>query len=249
VRVCHVLYAPFPSSLLAAVHYIPSEISSLAITGLQFLPLPWFHLRISLYAPCSFPNSPRNPRSQSMTSNNEPARIPVRAIYRLLGAVMLIAALLAGWRWGARPGASEMPGPPIQTPITNSNPEDWINRPWPPAGSISVPAALSEGRWVILLYHNSCGRCHAAAAEYADLAETWQSQRRNIRVALIDADPDIGIEKPWSRPGLIEGTLENPGLYRTATLVVVLVNGRVVAVQENWGEIDWNSAPYSQWIE
>lgn len=184
-----------------------------------------------------------------MTSNNEPARIPVRAVYSLLGALMLIAALLAIWHWGARPGASEMPGPRSQTPVADSNPEHWIGRPWPPAGSISVPAVLSEGRWVILLYHNSCGRCHAAAAEYAELARTWQSQRRNIRVALIDADPDVGIEKHWSRSGLIEGSLENPGLYRTATLVVVLVNGRVVAVQENWEEIDWNSAPYSKWIE
>jgi len=127
--------------------------------------------------------------------------------------------------------------------------EHWVGRTWPRPGMVSVPSPLSEGSWVVLLYRSSCGHCQATAAEYAELARIWQSQNRKIRVALMDADRESGIEKQWSRPDLVEGTLEQPGFYRTAPIVIVLVTGRIVAVQEGWGSIDWSSPPYSQWIK
>jgi len=129
---------------------------------------------------------------------------------------------------------------------SDTNPGRWVGRPWPPTGTVSAPSALSEGSWVVILYRSSCGHCQAAAAEYAELARVWQSQNRKIRVALLDADPESGIEKPWSRLGLLEGALEQPGLYRADPVVIVLVAGRIVAVQEGWGSIDWDSPPYSK---
>jgi hypothetical protein len=94
----------------------------------------------------------------------------------------------------------------------------------------------------VLLYRSSCGRCQATAAELAEVAQAWQLQRRDIRVALIDADSNPN-PNPWSRPGLVEGTLEHPDLYHTQPMVVLLVNGRVAAVQEGTA-IDWESPLY-----
>jgi len=130
-----------------------------------------------------------------------------------------------------------------------ANPALPPGRLWPPAGAVTLPADLSSGRWVVLLYRSSCGRCLGTANEYADLARRWQSEGRKIRVALIDGDPGAGMETPLFRAGPVEGTLEQAGLLRSAPVVLVLDGGRVLASQEGWEGVDWNCLPYSKWIE
>ncbi len=129
-----------------------------------------------------------------------------------------------------------------------ATPERWLDGPWPPPGALNVPADLGRGRWIVLIYGSACGHCQSMAADYADMDHDWQSHGKKTRVALIDADADQGLEKPWARPGLIEGSLLQPDQYRNTPIVLLVVDGRVRAVREGWDEIDWSIPPYSGWI-
>ena len=129
-----------------------------------------------------------------------------------------------------------------------SAPASWLDTSWPPTGAIDVPADLSRGRWIVLIYGSSCHHCRALAADYADLDQDLQAHERTTRVALIDADGDEEWEKTWSRPGLIEGKLLQSDLFNYTPIVLLLGDGRVRAVQEGWERIDWSKPPHSEWI-
>jgi thiol-disulfide isomerase/thioredoxin len=115
---------------------------------------------------------------------------------------------------------------------------------------LAAPADLSQGRWVVLLYSSSCGHCEGLAQRYAELAEEWKAQGRNLRVALIDAEPRlrIGFGVPPPRPSVVEGTLDNPELFHGEAVVLLLDQGSVTSVQEGREEIDWSRPPFSSHI-
>ena len=133
--------------------------------------------------------------------------------------------------------------------VTSHDPTLWLGKPWPPPKTVKVSADLSAGRWVVFLYHSWCGHCLSLVADYAEWDRVWKLQGRKVRVALIDATPDSGIEKTWSTPGLVEGSFETISLYRNDPMVVVLDGGRIVAVHEGWDHLDWDKPPFAKWIE
>jgi len=128
------------------------------------------------------------------------------------------------------------------------NPGIGIDSEWPPTEVVDLPSDIFQGRWIVLIYQSSCGHCRIMASNFAAQEQLWQSQGKKVRLALIDANPDPSQEKPWSRPGLIQGRLLPSEFFHETPIVLLVVGGRVRAVREGWGEIDWNSAPYSGWV-
>lgn len=96
---------------------------------------------------------------------------------------------------------------------TDADPSHWIGWSWPPAGAVNIPADLSQGRWVVLLYDSSCGHCRVKADDYAAQADLWQSQGKKIRVALVDAGREAPVTQTSSDSDLVRGALQNPKLY------------------------------------
>ena len=130
-----------------------------------------------------------------------------------------------------------------------AEPENRFGRFWPLPGDIDIPVDLSQGRWIVLLYNSSCGHCSSMADDYAESAQKWCEQGKKTRLALIDADFGSESETPTSHLGVVGGKLMRSDLYRNIPVLILLVNGRVWAVEEQWEEIDWSRPPHSGWIQ
>jgi len=130
-----------------------------------------------------------------------------------------------------------------------TEPGNRFGRFWPTSGDIDIPADLTRGRWIVLLYNSSCGHCSSMAADYAEAAQTWKMDGKKTRLALLDSDFGFEPESHRTSPGVIDGKLIQQDLYRGMPVLLLLIDGRVEAVEEGWEEIDWMRPPHSGWIQ
>lgn len=73
-------------------------------------------------------------------------------------------------------------------------PERWVGRPLPLLHSIDLDARLSQGRWIVVLYHFDCPACREALARYRRLADEFQASDSDVRVALIKVPPYASLD-------------------------------------------------------
>jgi len=134
--------------------------------------------------------------------------------------------------------------------VASQRGDDWkiqIGQQWPPSGVVECSANLLQGRWIILIYGSECARCESLASDYARDASEWAAQGKRTRLALLDADAHGGLESASTFPGVVRGDLLRPDLYKHAPILVLLDQGRVLEVLEDWKAVDWSTPPYSSW--
>ena len=131
-------------------------------------------------------------------------------------------------------------------PAVELPPGQWVGQTWPAPGTIETAADFRSGRWVVLLYKAGCGRCRATAEDYADLAQLWRSEGRELSVALISTDPEIA--PAVSVTEVVTGRFYEPQVYGTPPVVLVVVDGEIVGVHEGRGRLDWSVPPFASWL-
>lgn len=129
-----------------------------------------------------------------------------------------------------------------------TNPKIEVGTTWPLAGAVDCSADLSKGRWIVLIYSTECGRCLSLAADYARDGSEWAVQGKKTRLALLNADISGGAGDIPSSSSVVRGSLLQVDLYRHTPILLLLDQGRVLAIQEGWGTIDWSHPPYSSWV-
>ena len=150
----------------------------------------------------------------------------------LAGGLLLVAAVLY---------TMEL----THTQAVKMHPGQWVGQTWPAPGAIEASADFRAGRWVVLLYSAGCGRCRATADDYADLAQLWRSEGREVGVALISTDPKTA---PLSMPGVETGRFYVAQPYGKPPVVLVVVDGKIVAVHEGRNQVDWSAPPFASWL-
>jgi thiol-disulfide isomerase/thioredoxin len=129
--------------------------------------------------------------------------------------------------------------------------QKWLGQPWPLAQYVDAWPELARGRWAVLLYSWSCGHCPEMVQAYGDLAADWQARGAAERVALIDTSVDetpAEVEKTLKQLPALHSRLQAPReWFITMPTVVVLKEGRVVAVAEGDEDCQWDAARLGRW--
>jgi hypothetical protein len=116
---------------------------------------------------------------------------------------------------------------------------------WPPSGAVDLAADLSKGRWVVLLYDSSCHRCESLAASYAQEASEWDTRGKACKLALLDANDPDNPETGLASEAVVRGRLLKTSLYPSSPLLLLLDQGRVLAVRDGWATVDWSKTPFA----
>lgn len=122
-------------------------------------------------------------------------------------------------------------------------------KPWPPAGAVGINADLAHGRWIILIYSSGCGHCQSLAADYSEAAREWPARGIKTRLALLDAGASTDAEATVRHSGIVHGALIQTDLYHHTPILLLLVDGRVMAIQGGWEAADFSRPPNDHWIQ
>ena len=68
-------------------------------------------------------------------------------------------------------------------------PETWVGKRLPILEHIDIGEKLSEGNWLILLYHHDCPDCIKAIAKYEQMARNLAGNEDFLQIALIEIPP------------------------------------------------------------
>ena len=112
-------------------------------------------------------------------------------------------------------------------------PETWSGKRFPLRDHIDIGGQLTEGKWIVLLYHHDCPHCKDAVPEYVRLAQDIAVRPNSPRVALIEmppyASPDDDLVSRDSP--CVFGRLSDAKEWFVATPVCVAIEkGRVVTL-------------------
>ncbi len=80
-------------------------------------------------------------------------------------------------------------GPGDSADLINKKPAEWVGQRLPLLRHIDIGNRLASGRWVVVLYRWSCGKCQQALPQYITLAHTLAERDSGIRVALVELPP------------------------------------------------------------
>jgi hypothetical protein len=105
-------------------------------------------------------------------------------------------------------------------------PSEWIGKPFPLVPYLEPKVDLSAGRWIVVLYHHDCPKCHEALPEYERLArETGSSRADGILAVEV---PPFGPKERVGSTALKHARLsEAREWFVQAPVEISLVNGVV----------------------
>ncbi len=110
------------------------------------------------------------------------------------------------------------------------DPESWIGQPLPIADHIDIDIGnrLTEGQWVVLLYHHNCPKCQEALPRYIVLAEKWQMEGNGGGIALIEVPPYSNQPLAVTREAVYGRLNDNKEWFVQAPMEIKLENGIVI---------------------
>lgn len=110
-------------------------------------------------------------------------------------------------------------------------PAGWSGRDLPIANHVDIGGQLAKGKWVLLLYHNNCGKCQEALPRYVQLAERLKHDASATRVALIETPP-YGSQRPLASASYLSGRLSDDREWFVRTPVEITIDdGKVVSYE------------------
>ena len=122
----------------------------------------------------------------------------------------------------------------------------WLNKRWPLAEATDVWNSLAHGRWIVLLHSPTCGHCGPVLQEYSELAERWKARGRTERIAVLETGDPLSVGEAPGTPlpaAVLAGKVSLPeNQIIVSPTLVILIKGRVVAVEEGVIGCVWNSA-------
>lgn len=68
-------------------------------------------------------------------------------------------------------------------------PEKWVGKPCPLLSHIDIGDRLSEGEWIVLLFHHDCPDCQDVIPVYASLSCEFSNEGKSRQIALIEIPP------------------------------------------------------------
>lgn len=119
----------------------------------------------------------------------------------------------------------------------SSPPSFMVGDRWPAPGAVDVPADLSKGRWVVLIYDSECHRCVSVAENYAGAVSAWGSWEKGTRLALLDVSQSGDSDQqppPSGHTRIVRGTLLQRDLYEHSPIRILLDEGRILDVRREW---------------
>jgi hypothetical protein len=151
-----------------------------------------------------------------------------------LAAVLLLIAfvgvsgglVLASGRFAVLDGETDLDA---NASLVVLEPEKWMGRRCPLLSYADIGAELSQGRWLVVLYHHDCPRCRAGIPIYEAKGRSAASDPAAPRIAFL-AVPPHGTPLWQFAPGLAcrQGKLTESKEWFVATPAVVRLQDGVV---------------------
>ena len=121
-------------------------------------------------------------------------------------------------------------------------PEKWAGKPFPLFDHIDIGEQLKTGKWIVILYSQSCSHCIEAMPKYLKAAKRLADEGGATRMALVQIPPvGDGSQMPSSLPAsVVTGQLSASREWFAETPVEVqLENGRVVRAVSKGDGLSW----------
>jgi hypothetical protein len=106
-------------------------------------------------------------------------------------------------------------------------PEKWVGERLPLLKYIDIGDRLKEGKWIVLLYHDSCPDCRKAIPKYERLAGDLATRKDGQQVAIIEVPPYATAPLLKVR-GCVPGRLDETKEWFVRTPVEVALDGGIV---------------------
>ncbi len=165
--------------------------------------------------------------------------VPSRSRSRLTVFVALLALLAIPGAWltarNAHAGLSsdgEVVGTGRSVVL---RPATWVGQEFPLRKQLDIGEELSQGQWVVILFHRNCASCMKIIAKFERDAQMSGASEHPPRMALIEVpDQDApGSNAPAVRTAFRSGRLNESWNWLVTTPVVVrLKDGHVIGVLE-----------------
>ncbi|NQT17727.1 MAG: hypothetical protein HQ582_33535 [Planctomycetes bacterium] len=120
-------------------------------------------------------------------------------------------------------------------------PEEWIGKRFPLFRHIDVGGRLSEGDWVVVLYHHDCLQCQETVPEYHMLALNLAGESDAPRIALVEMPPYGEGDLLSNSPALI-GKLNNAKDWFCETPQIVSLTDGYVVAHSSGNQVDGHRA-------
>ena len=109
-------------------------------------------------------------------------------------------------------------------------PEKWVNETFPLTKHIEIDNDLTQGDWLVVLYHHDCPKCQEALPKYQALAQSLKASGSERRVALIEVPP-FGPHVDYVPPTVIYGQLpKSKDWFVQAPVEIQVVDSVVIDV-------------------
>jgi hypothetical protein len=115
-------------------------------------------------------------------------------------------------------------------------PEKWIGKRFPLLRYIDIGNRLGHGKWIVVLYHHECPRCHEAIAEYEELSQETAWDSGLPRVALVDTGPYPSRGEGFASQGSVcaMGRMDDRRKWFASTPLEIFLNeGVIVSVSRH----------------
>jgi len=148
-----------------------------------------------------------------------------------LGAFVLAVAVSGGWTMANyQPAVLDSDGDLTgDGEIVVLEPEKWIGKRCPLLRYVDITENLTQGKWLVLLYHHECVRCREAIQVLQKLSKNLRANKIITHIALIDMPPYsdqlISSRNPSDE---IHGRLDNHVSWFAATPVLFLLENGIV---------------------
>ena len=111
-------------------------------------------------------------------------------------------------------------------------PLTWVDKELPISREIDIGAELSQGNWLVLLYHHDCPDCAKAVPVYEQMARDLAGNEDFLRIALVEMPPygDGPVSK--ESPCLLGKLSQKKEWFVTTPAVALLKDGKVASAWE-----------------
>ena len=159
---------------------------------------------------------------------------------KLLAALAIAATVLCGWKLCPLPRstpdtAAAIPSEPPTAASTYEilEPESWVGKPFPILDHIDIRDQITQGNWLLLLYHHDCPDCIDAIARYEQTARDLAGNEDLLQIAFIEVPPFSHEPITPNRPCLQGRLADTTEWFVTTPAVVLLNNGQVRSAWES----------------
>jgi len=111
-------------------------------------------------------------------------------------------------------------------------PLSWVDRKLPISGEIDIAGELTQGNWLVLLYHHDCPDCAKAVPVYEQMARDLDGNDDFLRIALVEMPPYGDGPVSEESPCLLGKLSQKKEWFVTTPAVALLKDGRVASAWE-----------------